>query len=127
MSETEQAGEEAVGTETLPLDSWHRAKGGRMVEFAGYWMPIQYEGIMAEHLWVRENAGLFDVSHMGQLALSGDDVAAALAQRGERFAFVSGSNRRDDAFRCGAIDYVSKPYRPDDIRRVIERGLLRAA
>ena len=54
-------------------------------------------------------------------------VAAALAQRGERFAFVSGSNRRDDAFRCGAIDYVSKPYRPDDIRRVIERGLLRAA
>ncbi|KTE04710.1 hypothetical protein ATE68_02870 [Sphingopyxis sp. H038] len=49
-----------------------------MVEFAGYWMPIQYEGIMAEHLWVRENAGLFDVSHMGQLALSGDDVAEAL-------------------------------------------------
>ena len=78
MSETEQAGEEAVGTETLLLDSWHRAKGGRMVEFAGYWMPIQYEGIMAEHLWVRENAGLFDVSHMGQLALSGDKVAEAL-------------------------------------------------
>ena len=78
MSETEQAGEEAVGTETLPLDSWHRAKGGRMVEFAGYWMPIQYEGIMAEHLWTRENAGLFDVSHMGQLALSGDGAAGAL-------------------------------------------------
>lgn len=78
MSETEQAGEEAVGTETLPLDSWHRAKGGRMVEFAGYWMPIQYEGIMAEHLWTRENAGLFDVSHMGQLALSGDGAAEAL-------------------------------------------------
>ncbi len=78
MSETEQAGEEAVGTETLPLDAWHRAKGGRMVEFAGYWMPIQYEGIMAEHLWTRENAGLFDVSHMGQLALSGDGAAGAL-------------------------------------------------
>ena len=78
MSETEQAGEEAVGTETLPLDAWHRAKGGRMVEFAGYWMPIQYEGIMAEHLWTRENAGLFDVSHMGQLALSGDGTAEAL-------------------------------------------------
>ena len=38
-----------------------------MVPFAGYEMPVQYEGIMAEHLWTRENAGLFDVSHMGQL------------------------------------------------------------
>lgn len=66
--------------ETLPLDGWHRARGGRMVEFAGYHMPIQYEGIMAEHLWVRESAGLFDVSHMGQLLFSSDgaDVAAAL-------------------------------------------------
>lgn len=78
MTETEFTGEEAVETATLPLDAWHRAKGGRMVEFAGYWMPIQYEGIMAEHLWTRENAGLFDVSHMGQLAISGDDVVAAL-------------------------------------------------
>src|SRR3546814_4778834 len=52
----------------LPLDAWHRAKGARMVPFAGYTMPVQYEdGIMAEHLWVRESAGLFDVSHMGQL------------------------------------------------------------
>jgi aminomethyltransferase len=67
-----------IETATLPLDGWHRAKGGRMVEFAGYWMPIQYEGIMAEHLWTRENAGLFDVSHMGQLQLSGDGVAEAL-------------------------------------------------
>jgi len=70
--------EVAIETATLPLDAWHRAKGGRMVEFAGYWMPIQYEGIMAEHLWTRENAGLFDVSHMGQLSLSGDGVAEAL-------------------------------------------------
>ncbi|AJA09833.1 glycine cleavage system aminomethyltransferase T [Sphingopyxis fribergensis] len=79
MTDTEFTGDEAaIDTATLPLDAWHRAKGGRMVEFAGYWMPIQYEGIMAEHLWVRENAGLFDVSHMGQLALSGDNVAEAL-------------------------------------------------
>lgn len=62
----------------LPLGDWHRAKGGRMVEFAGYHMPIQYEGIMAEHSWTRENAGLFDVSHMGQLILSGEGVAEAL-------------------------------------------------
>ena len=62
----------------LPLGAWHRAKGARMVSFAGYAMPIQYEGIMAEHLWTRENAGLFDVSHMGQLILSGEGTAAAL-------------------------------------------------
>ena len=63
---------------SLPLDAWHRARGARMVEFAGYHMPIQYEGIMAEHLWTRENAGLFDVSHMGQLQLFGEGAAEAL-------------------------------------------------
>ncbi|MFD1610484.1 glycine cleavage system aminomethyltransferase GcvT [Sphingomonas tabacisoli] len=65
-------------TQTLPLDGWHRARGARMVPFAGYHMPIQYEGIMAEHLWTRENAGLFDVSHMGQLLISGPDAAGEL-------------------------------------------------
>ena len=65
-------------SEELPLGSWHRARGARMVEFAGYHMPIQYEGIMAEHTWTRESAGLFDVSHMGQLMLSGEGAAAAL-------------------------------------------------
>ncbi|QNA84754.1 glycine cleavage system aminomethyltransferase GcvT [Sphingomonas sp. So64.6b] len=67
-----------IEIQTLPLDAWHRAHDGRMVEFAGYHMPVQYEGIMAEHLWVRESAGLFDVSHMGQLQLIGDNVAKAL-------------------------------------------------
>jgi aminomethyltransferase len=52
-----------------------------MVPFAGYEMPVQYEGIIAEHLWTRENAGLFDVSHMGQLFIHGRAVAGAL----ERF------------------------------------------
>jgi aminomethyltransferase len=76
---TDTATEDFVETvEALPLDAWHRAKGGRMVEFAGYHMPIQYEGIMAEHLWTREHAGLFDVSHMGQLVFTGEGVAEAL-------------------------------------------------
>ncbi len=68
-----------LATQTLPLDGWHRARGGRMVEFAGYWMPVQYDGIIAEHLWTREQAGLFDVSHMGQMVVSGPagDMAAA--------------------------------------------------
>ncbi|WP_315759989.1 glycine cleavage system aminomethyltransferase GcvT [Sphingomonas sp. Y38-1Y] len=69
---------EPIETLSLPLDAWHRANGARMVEFAGYHMPIQYEGIMAEHLWVREAAGLFDVSHMGQLRIAGPNVVEAL-------------------------------------------------
>ncbi|MEN3749342.1 glycine cleavage system aminomethyltransferase GcvT [Sphingomonas sp. HF-S3] len=60
-----------IALQPLPLDRWHRDRGGRMVPFAGYEMPVQYEGIMAEHLWTREHAGLFDVSHMGQLLFSG--------------------------------------------------------
>ena len=64
--------------QTLPLDAWHRAHGARMVPFAGYQMPVQYEGIIAEHLWTRENAGLFDVSHMGQLTVHGERADAAL-------------------------------------------------
>ena len=77
MSELEDQFEE-LAIEALPLDAWHRAKGGRMVEFAGYHMPVQYEGIIVEHLWTREHAGLFDVSHMGQLQLSGEGVDAAV-------------------------------------------------
>src|SRR5690349_11306271 len=73
VSETDE-----IATQTLPLDGWHRARGARMVPFAGYYMPIQYEGIIAEHLWTRGNAGLFDVSHMGQLIISGPDAAAEL-------------------------------------------------
>jgi len=64
--------------EALPLDAWHRHRGARMVAFAGYHMPIQYDGIMAEHLWTRAHAGLFDVSHMGQLIFTGEGVAEAL-------------------------------------------------
>jgi len=71
-------GLEAPALGQLPLDGWHRSKGGRMVPFAGYEMPVQYEGIMAEHLWTRENAGLFDVSHMGQLQVHGRGADTAL-------------------------------------------------
>lgn len=62
-----------------PLDALHREMGGKMVAFAGYDMPIQYlMGIMGEHLHCREKTGLFDVSHMGQLLLTGDGVDDAL-------------------------------------------------
>ncbi|MGB5723117.1 MAG: glycine cleavage system aminomethyltransferase GcvT [Parasphingorhabdus sp.] len=62
----------------LPLGDWHRSLGARMVPFAGYEMPVQYEGVMAEHIWTRTEAGLFDVSHMGQVQLTGEGAADAL-------------------------------------------------
>lgn len=66
----------AADLKTLPLDGLHRELGARMVPFAGYSMPVQYPaGVMAEHLWTRESAGLFDVSHMGQLLLEGEGAA----------------------------------------------------
>ena len=62
-----------------PLNSLHVELGARMVPFAGYSMPVQYPaGLMAEHLHTRSSAGLFDVSHMGQLRLVGPDASAAL-------------------------------------------------
>ncbi|MGZ8363149.1 MAG: glycine cleavage system aminomethyltransferase GcvT [Caulobacteraceae bacterium] len=61
-----------------PLYDAHVAAGARMVPFAGYAMPVQYpEGVLKEHMWTREHAGLFDVSHMGQARLRGDDPGAA--------------------------------------------------
>jgi aminomethyltransferase len=61
-----------------PLHDLHRESGARMVPFAGWEMPLQYKGVLAEHAAARESAALFDVSHMGQYLLSGPDPARAL-------------------------------------------------
>ena len=61
---------------TTPLNANHRRRGARMVGFGGYDMPVQYEGVLAEHRWTREHAGLFDVSHMGQCKITGADAIA---------------------------------------------------
>ncbi|MBU1346417.1 MAG: glycine cleavage system aminomethyltransferase GcvT [Alphaproteobacteria bacterium] len=61
---------------TTVLNAAHRALGARMVGFGGYDMPVQYEGVLAEHRWTREHAGLFDVSHMGQCKFTGPDAIA---------------------------------------------------
>ncbi|AVS74205.1 glycine cleavage system aminomethyltransferase GcvT [Paracidovorax cattleyae] len=69
---------ESASLHTTPLHALHLELGARMVPFAGYSMPVQYPaGLMAEHLHTRQAAGLFDVSHMGQLRLAGPDAAAA--------------------------------------------------
>jgi aminomethyltransferase len=57
----------------------HRGLGARLIEFGGWLMPVQYTGILDEHRAVRERAGLFDLSHMGELFVEGDDAGDALA------------------------------------------------
>ena len=61
-----------------PLDSRHRALGARMVSFAGWDMPVEYTGITDEHMAVRTQAGLFDVSHMGEIEIAGADALEAV-------------------------------------------------
>jgi aminomethyltransferase len=71
-------------THITPLNEVHREHGGRIIEFAGWQMPVQYSGIAAEHGAVRRRAGIFDLSHMGELWVSGPGAADGLA-----FALVS--------------------------------------
>lgn len=65
--------------EITPLNALHRELGGKIVPFAGYEMPVQFAGIMAEHRQTRAKAGLFDVSHMGQVILRGASYEAVAA------------------------------------------------
>jgi len=62
-----------------PLHDRHAALGARLIDFAGWLMPVQYTGILEEHRAVRERAGLFDLSHMGELFVVGPEAGAALA------------------------------------------------
>ena len=61
-----------------PLHARHQEMGARLVPFAGWEMPVQYEGVMEEHRAVRSSSGVFDVSHMGQVRSSGPDALAFL-------------------------------------------------
>ena len=71
--------ESAAGNlKKTPLNARHRSLGARMVEFGGWDMPVEYSGIVQEHLAVRTAAGLFDVSHMGQIEIAGRDALAAV-------------------------------------------------
>ena len=57
-----------------PLYDKHKEAGAKIVDFSGWEMPVEYEGIIAEHNFVRNHAGIFDVSHMGQISITGDDA-----------------------------------------------------
>src|SRR4051812_36088038 len=71
--EAQMSGDSPLQT---PLHAWHRQNGGRLVEFAGWSMPVQYTSIVEEHQAVRRGVGLFDISHMGRLTFDGPDALA---------------------------------------------------
>jgi aminomethyltransferase len=68
-----------TGIHQTPLHARHEALGAKLIEFGGWLMPVQYGGIIEEHRAVRERAGLFDLSHMGELFVTGEDAGRALA------------------------------------------------
>ena len=70
--------DDLAGLKTTPLTDWHRAHGAKMVPFAGFEMPVQYEGVLAEHAAVRERVGLFDITHMGEIFVDGPGAEAWL-------------------------------------------------
>src|ERR1700693_5905775 len=70
--------DQAAPLKKTPLNARHRASGARMMPFGGWDMPLEYSGIAQEHMAVRKHAGLFDVSHMGELEIAGKDALAAV-------------------------------------------------
>jgi aminomethyltransferase len=68
----------AAPLKKTPLNARHRASDARMVPFAGWDMPVEYSGVTSEHMAVRTRAGLFDVSHMGELEIAGRNALAAV-------------------------------------------------
>ncbi|WP_029918239.1 glycine cleavage system aminomethyltransferase GcvT [Pelobacter seleniigenes] len=85
-----------------PLNELHHHLGARMVEFGGWEMPVQYSGVIAEHLAVRQAAGLFDVSHMGEIEVSGPQAFEFL-----QYATTNDLSKLVD----GQVQYTALCYR----------------
>jgi aminomethyltransferase len=86
-----------------PFYQCHVDAGAKIVDFAGFLMPVQYTGITAEHLAVRNGVGLFDLSHMGEFVVTGDDALAFLQKT---------TTNNVAALEIGQIQYNCMPY-PD--------------
>jgi aminomethyltransferase len=112
---------------TTPLHALHLELGAKMVAFGGYDMPVQYAtGVMAEHKHTRAAAGLFDVSHMGQLRLIGDNAAAALETLVPVDVMDLGLFKQRYALFTneagGILDDLMIARRPDDLFLVVNAG-----
>ena len=114
------AGEELRRT---PLYDEHKALGARLVPFAGYELPVQYEGITAEHEAVRNHAGLFDVSHMGEVVFRGPQAEEAVQRLVTRDVSRLAEGQAGYAAVCyengGTVDDVLVYRSPDDFLVVV--------
>ncbi len=106
-----------------PLYDEHRALGARLVPFAGYEMPVQYEGITVEHEAVRNHAGLFDVSHMGEVVFRGPQAEEAVQRLVTRDVSRLDVGQAGYAAVClpngGTVDDVLVYRRPEDFLVVV--------
>ena len=106
-----------------PLYDEHRAAGARLVPFAGWEMPVQYEGVKAEHEAVRTGAGLFDVSHMGEVVFRGPDAEKAVQRLVTRDVGRLEVGQAGYAAVCyehgGTVDDVLVYKNPDDFLVVV--------
>lgn len=106
-----------------PLYEEHKSLGAKLVDFAGYEMPVQYEGIKAEHKAVREKAGLFDVSHMGEAVFRGPDAEKAVQRLVTRDVSRQEVGQAGYCAVCyengGTVDDVIVYKRPDDFFAVV--------
>jgi aminomethyltransferase len=106
-----------------PLYEEHKSLGARLVDFAGWEMPVQYEGIKAEHNAVRNHAGLFDVSHMGEVVFRGPDAEEAVQRLVTRDVTRQETGQAGYSAVCyedgGTVDDVIVYRRPDDFLVVV--------
>ena len=106
-----------------PLYDEHKALGARLVDFAGWEMPVQYSGIKAEHQAVRNHAGLFDVSHMGEVVFRGPDAEEAVQRLVTRDVSRLADGQAGYAAVChedgGTVDDVLIYRRPEDFLVVV--------
>src|SRR5918998_2694924 len=106
-----------------PLYDEHKALGARLVDFAGWEMPVQYSGIKAEHQAVRNHAGLFDVSHMGEVVFRGPDAEEAVQRLVTRDVSRLTDGQVGYAAVCyedgGTVDDVLVYRRPEDYLVVV--------
>ena len=115
-----------MSSETLrrtPLYEEHKELGARLVDFAGWEMPVQYEGVKAEHAAVRERAGLFDVSHMGEVVFRGPDAESAVQRLVSRDVARMKAGQAGYCAVCyedgGTVDDVIVYRREDDFLIVV--------
>jgi len=106
-----------------PLYDEHKDLGARLVDFAGWEMPVQYSGIKAEHQAVRNHAGLFDVSHMGEVVFRGPDAEEAVQRLVTRDVSRLADGQAGYAAVCyedgGTVDDVLVYKRPEDFLVVV--------